>query len=229
MDENKDLKKNWKKMSAGQKLRYYKDYYLLLTVILLGAVCAAVFLIWHFTKPEEKDILHVAILDDRLDQPGKDALVKKLEIKFGADGKLRKVVLDDNFSSTSDGPSRLAVYMASKSIDVIISGRDTFKTYAAEGYFEDLNLHLDAPELLKWDAAVIETPGYDESADSDVTKDGTGRGDVLPYGVDLSGSSLYGSISTKLSDPVFAFAAGAPDPDNAKIFLQTLMEDGSDE
>ncbi len=223
MDENKDFKKHWKEMTVGQKLQYFRDYYLIITLVAAAVLGTVIFLIWNFTKPQEKDVLNVAFLDETLDSTAKEELISSLNSEFGADGKLEAVVLNDNFNTAADGLTRLAVYVSAHSVDAVVADRDVFTSMAASGYFTDLSTVLTSEDMAKWEPDLIKTAGYDDSELSDAAYDGTGKGAVLAYGMDFSKSTAYKNISTKLDNPVFAIVTGGPNPENTLRFLEIMM------
>ena len=70
--QREENKKRFRTMTFGQKLGFFKDYYLLRTVIIAGICAVAALLIWNFVRPQTKDILTVYVYDQYL---GDDASI----------------------------------------------------------------------------------------------------------------------------------------------------------
>lgn len=210
-------------MSGAQKRQYFLDYYLLRTVIIVSACAAVILLIWNFTKPEEKPLLYAAVFDETLTDEKLNPLRTSLMDDFGADGRNTTVVLNSNFDSSSDGPSRLAIYMNARQIDVVIAEKDVIQQLAGEGIFTDIASVPGADEFPGWQKDIVEAPGYDETESDAYEYDGTSRGKILPYGIKLSGSALWKATGSSLKDPVLAFAQNSQNQDNAVHFLKKLL------
>lgn len=52
--DKEEQKKKWKEMTREQKARYFRDYYLLWTVIFVLAAAAVIYVVWSFVRPKEE-------------------------------------------------------------------------------------------------------------------------------------------------------------------------------
>lgn len=225
-EEKLNLKKEkalWKTLTPAQKRQQFFDYYLLLTVVVLFVVVVVIFLLWNFLAPHTTEVLNVAVFDDELNTDAKQELITKLRQEFNVT-KHETIVISDNYDSATDGPSRLSIYMNAGQVDAVIAEQDIIQQLAEEGIFRDVTTVLTGEEQTLWNASFVEAPGYKEDEDAAYDEDGTGKGEVKPYGISLTGSSLYQSISTKLEKPVFAFSDNMQHQDHAVRFLELLKE-----
>lgn len=209
-------------MTREQKARYFRDYYLLWTVIFVLAAAAVIYVVWSFVRPKEEEVFNAAIFDATLTDDELDPLRTSLMSDFGADGKNKTVVLDSNFDMQAEGSTRLVIYIQAKQVDVVIAGKEDFQKLAASGFFADASAVLDADDLTKFQSDFVEAPGFNQTDSEDMDYIGTGQGEVLPYGIDISGSSVWKETGSSLSDPVLAFVQNSQNRENAVHFLEKL-------
>lgn len=221
--ENKTEMQIWKEMNISQRWQYFKDYYLFKMIVGIAIVSMGIFLCWNFLKPIEKNVLYVAVFDESLDEQGTEQLQKQLEERYDADGKLQKVLIDDSFYTQKDGLTKLEVYLSNKQVDVIIADADTFQTLAGYGFMQDMKSALDQETYGKYQNNLFYTAGYQETESISFEDNETGRGEVLAYGINLSGSEEYHKLGTILKQPVAGIAVGAPNLGNAVNFVKLLI------
>lgn len=224
--EKKTEKQKWKEMNAAQRKQYFLDYYLFPIGVGTAVVLTAVFLLWHFLKPKEETIFYAAVIDEELKEQKTQKLTGELEQLYGADGKYRRVMIDDSFYMKDGAQTKLEVYLHSRQIDVIILEEELYRQFAGYGFFKDIRRILDEEACLKYEEYFLNAAGYRESEDGEVSFEDheTGQGEELPYGVDLSESRRFGEIKKYIKKPVLAVAENAPHPEHAAEFLDYIME-----
>lgn len=216
-------KDKWDEMNGSQRWQYFKDYYLFITVVVIVLVGIAAFLCWHFWKPKAEHVLYVAVMDDSLDEEDIKKLQGQLEQRYHVDGKQKKVMIDDNFYTREDGITKLEVYLRNEQVDVIIADKEVFQQLAGYGFLQDMNTVLD-PEIFEtYEEDLCYAAGYRDTKGVSFEDRETGQGEVLPYGVDISGSAFQETGSIQ-EEPILGIAAGAPNLGNGVDFIKFLFE-----
>ena len=205
-------------MPLKKKIEYFVDYYLFQTLVCVGILLAAGFLLWHFWKPKEETILYVAVIDESLDEEGRVRLQEQLAEELGA-GKHQQVLIDDSFYMKDDALEKLEVYLHNGQIDVVIANRDTFETLAGLGFFYDVREMIGDTYQERW----CQARGYKDTDEITFEDVETGQGEECPYGVDISGSAMD-SLMQYIEEPVLAFAQGSTNQENAQCFLDFIIK-----
>ena len=214
----------WANLEKGQKIQYFRDYYLVPLLTGIAIAILLISLIWHFAAPEKERVLYVALLDERLNEEESEQLQKHLEEMLGADGKQQTVLLDDAFYSTPQGLAKLQVYLSNHQIDVIIAEKSSFEMLAGYGYLENLEDILEETYVAQCRSDLFYAAGYREADEISFEDNETGRGEILPYGLNIKNSEKYEKISTALAEPVIGVAKECKNPENAIRFLKWMME-----
>ncbi len=217
-DREQTEKQKWEGMDKGQRRQYFADYYLRRLLCILGAAAAVVFLFWHFVKPADETVLYVAVVDESLDKEMLREMTEELNERFGADGKHRKILIDDTFFMKDDALTRMEVYLHSRQLDAVIADEAVWRELAGYGFFKELAGEPgDTYEFL-------EAKGYLDSEDITFEDREVGKGEPAPYGVSLAGSGRFGEMTEYMEHPVFAVAQGTKNEARAMDFLEYLME-----
>lgn len=223
--EAKSEKESFKSMSPKEKWQHFVNYYLLKIVVVTAALAFVIYLIYGFFKPREENVLYVAVFDETLDRDEVEKLKAQLEEMYDADGETKKVVINDNFYTKEDGISKLEVYLSSNVVDVIIADEELFTEFAAIGYMYDLSqLSTDSTTMLS--PYYFNTAGCleDDSAEISFEDNESGRGEVLPYGISVKESELYGTIGELLDTPVAGIVINSEHKENAEAFLKLFVD-----
>ena len=77
----------------------------------------------------------MAVVDEVLQTEGTEKLKEELTEYLGADGKYRKIIIDDSFYMDDGGLEKLEVYLYNKQIDVVIADEAVYKELAGYGFF----------------------------------------------------------------------------------------------
>ncbi|HIU75887.1 MAG TPA: hypothetical protein IAC62_08405 [Candidatus Pelethocola excrementipullorum] len=216
-------KDKWDEMNGSQRWQYFKDYYLFITVVVIVLVGIAAFLCWHFWKPKAEHVLYVAVMDDSLDEEDIKKLQGQLEQLYHVDGKQKKVMIDDNFYTREDGITKLEVYLRNEQVDVIIADKEVFQQLAGYGFLQDMNTVMDHEIFETYEEDLYYAAGYRDTKGVSFEDRETGQGEVLPYGVDISGS-VFQETGSIQEEPILGIAAGAPNLGNGVDFIKFLFE-----
>lgn len=223
---NKDAKserESFEEMAAKDKWRHFAEYYLLKVIFFVAAFSIVVFLIYNALRERDENVLYVAVFDETLDRNETEELTKRLEKMFGADGDRQKVIISDSFYTKEDGLSKLEIYMSSNVVDVIIADEEVFKELAAVGYMLDLSQLEDGEKFSRY---YYNTAGClpDEGTEISFEDNESGRGEVLPYGIDISGSTQFDKLGKLIERPVAGITINSKYKNNAEAFLELLMD-----
>ena len=220
-DRSRTEKQKWEEMDKEQRRQYFADYYLRKMLGIAAGIFAFFFLGWHFLKPAEETVLYVAVVDELLDEEKLEEMTEELNERFGADGKQKKVLIDDTFFMKDDALTRMEVYLHSAQLDAVIADEAVWRELAGYGFFKRLDRlgeDLGGWEELLW------TAGYLDSEDISFEDREVARGEAAPYGVNLAGSRRFGEMKEYMEHPVFAIAEGTENEERAVSFLDYLME-----
>lgn len=222
----KSEKQKWHEMNREQRKQYFMDYYLFPLSVIAVIVAVVCFLGWHFfLKPDEKNILYAAVVDDSLDEKKQAQAVSEIGDILGADGKYKQVHIDDSFYLKDGALDKIQVYLHSQQIDVLILDEDVFQEFAGYGYFRSLDELSEENLADKYHTEYVYAAGYRDSDAVSFEDHETGQGEIKPYGLSLDGNNRYTDMSGGyLEHPVLAVAVNAPNPENALKFLDYLMD-----
>ncbi|MBQ6384806.1 MAG: hypothetical protein IJJ38_01385 [Lachnospiraceae bacterium] len=217
-------KKHLKEMSPAGKLQYFKDYYLLPTVLISAGALFVIYFLYTYFRPQPVHVLQVAVFDSAAEEEGIRALTEELGEALDADDPTDQILFQTNYVSSDSGDlARLGVMTAAHEIDCIIAPADVFTRFAAGGYFVPLTDVMDESEIAGYGDAVMRTAGWaDVEGEAGTDDPGAGAGDVLPYGISLSGSGKWAACAA-CADPVAAFVKGGTAYENAAAMIRLLL------
>lgn len=219
-------KQKWKELNGKQKLQYFKDYYLFPVCIVVVVLIFVGNMVWHtFLKPEEKNVLYAAVIDEALDEEKRDQAASEFEAILGADGKTEHVYIDDAlYLNDSNMLMKLQVYISCGQIDVMIMDREAFQEYAGNGSFISLDELTDEDLSEKYGQEYEYAAGYLETDEITVEDNESGKGEVKAYGLSLSGDNRFTEMAEGyIENPVFAVVTSSANTENALRFLDYLL------
>ena len=226
-DRERTEKQKWREMSKEQRRQYFADYYLRRILCILAGAAVGFFLIWHFMKTADETVLYVAVVDESLDTKKLERMSEELNDRFKVDGRHKKVIIDDTFFMKDDALTRMEVYLHNNQLDVIIADENVWRELSGYGFLKRLDEFLGNPEKLKeshYENKFLEANGYLDGDDISFEDEEVARGEMAPYGVDISESRKFGEMKEYMEHPVFAIAEGAKNEGHAEDFLDYLME-----
>jgi ABC-type glycerol-3-phosphate transport system substrate-binding protein len=218
MDEFKEERETIKNAPFSKKLEYFKDYYLMKTII--AVVTAAIlggFLFSYFSK--KQIALYVTLVNfSEMQEP--ESLIAPFAQEEINSGK-EEIFIDSSSYISSDmnevnfikygyeDEQRLFSMVMTGEMDLFISGGDVLERYAAQQWFEDLSTVIPEADLNRM------------GEDSILVFNG------VPVGIRIRESSAlfkYYYYNGKQGEAVYAgFPAGSVHKDLAVKFVQYLM------
>ncbi len=216
-------KEKWSKMNGGQRWQYFKDYYLLKVIVGSIAVVFVGFVVWSVLKPKDEIVLYVAVVDEQFDDEKEEALTQELNELFGVDGKRYKVFIDDLIYLDNGGMEKLQTLTYTDRLDVIIADKENYQRLAGMGFFQAADQYLGEEKTAEYEEFFVEAAGYEENKELSFENVETGTGEVLPYGIDISGSERFSQVKNYLESPVLSFVVDNQNSEHAVEFLDYLM------
>lgn len=224
--EEKTAKQTWKELDKKGRWQFFKDYIMWKVIVALVVVLFVVIMINGSKGSNKNTVLYVAFVDEQLNEDAKNDMTADIEELIGV-SKNEKVMLDDYFYTSSDGLSRIQVYTSSGEIDVIIADRTEFKILAGGGYFEDISQFMgdDMDDDLK--SRLCYAKGYLEGDFVGAEENRNGKGPEAAYGISLEGLENYDKVKNLCDDPVVGVVTSGEHKENARKFIEYLLETGN--
>ena len=219
--DESDTKKVWKDLTFRQKVQFFKDYYLIKTIVAIIVLCVAGNFLYTILKPKKDAVLYATVVFDALDETKVNAMHKELDKLFDVQ-KDQEVVIDTSFLETNEtkvyGTSeRLQAMLYAHQLDVIISDQKEYEHLGYYGNLTNLDIFLpdDVKELVKDD--LIISPVGDDDDPNQVKAE-------FVMGIDLSNCKKYKDLGSVLEKPILSIPLGANNEENAVKFLRYLYE-----
>ncbi len=221
MDDKNERKKQWKSMSLGEKVGYFKDYYLLW--VAGGALIAGLLftMIWKALSPAPERQLFVYVFNDLLSEEAESEAVRAFCAEYGLEEDL--VEISDGHDPDADA-LLFATLTGDEQLDLVICREEDFADFAGEGMFFPLGDVFTAEELDRWSQSVVACPGLlaTESAPEDIY-DYYGKGEVQDFGLRISDSETWRKLMQSDGDYVCGILGLGANPENAEKFVRFVM------
>ena len=85
MDEHKSAYENMKEMTGAERFRYFREYYLVRTLVILAAAGLIFHLVWHYTHLPGECVFYGFVFNDMYETDGKARTVDTFE-KLAGEG-----------------------------------------------------------------------------------------------------------------------------------------------
>lgn len=217
--EEKTEKQKFKEMNPHERIIYFKDYYLKATIIGIIVLCLAGYLLITIFTPSPDTVLSIAIVNDYLDADMVDTWKEDLEEYYSINPKTQKISIDDSYyidiessgGNTVASEQKLATYVYTNTLDIIIADEKTFKRYADNGYLIDLTDQLPT-ELYSY----FSNSFFMEKAQEDTEEN--------PYGIYIDNCNFYKNLGSVISKPVIGIIGSSPNKENSIELLKYLYD-----
>ncbi len=218
-------KEKWNKMNGSQRWQYFRDYYLVKVIVGIVLVVFIGSVVWSMLKPKDEFVLYVAVVDEQFDDEKEEVLTRELNELFEVDGKRYKVFIDDLVYLNNGGMEKLQTLAYNNRLDVVIADEKNYQKLAGMGFFCPVDEFLGEEKAAEYRGDFVETAGYKENKKISFEDMETGRGEVLPYGVDISESKKFSEMKNYLENPILSFVVDNKNPENAVKFLDYIMSE----
>ena len=210
----------------------FRDYYLVKTLIAVGAVIFLAALIRTMTRPQEVNLLSIYVFDDIGDPDRTDAFCEKMREILKAEDKYETVTFSSGLSPDKyQDMMILQVHAVTRDLDVIIAGEESFRKLAAAGYLEsfeeafgDSLSELPAERLVTANGPAEVLYAADSAEETAESTDGDGAGEEKIYGLSIEGSAVWEDLSlTSQSDFIAGVGPGTENQENILTFFSTIL------
>ncbi|NEG89934.1 hypothetical protein [Bifidobacterium aerophilum] len=209
-----------------RKWPYFRDELLARTAAIVAAVAIVIYLAVQILTPQAAPQLTVAVMQGALGDQDAAALqtnvAQALKLPEGRKGGVR---VDTGYDlNDSASLSKLQTLLSAHEIDMIIASPSDFEQLAGFGYFRPLTKALDDPLRTELKDAFTTFAGYDDSKDTDIDYDGSGKGASAPYGLALADAPRWSALGSADKDALAGFVLDSPNGDNAQRFIAYLTD-----
>ena len=218
-DEIKEQNAKLKDASLKEKLIYFKDYYLLRTILIIAAICTVGGIAYSIiTSPD--DTAFQAFLFNNTGDPFDDTLSDEYIVYSGIDTKEHYVIVDttltySNETYTQDIRAAIDKTMSvlnTGELDIIIGDQMTIDYYALGDCFCDITTILPQEIMTQFADRLY----YYTSEETGIT---------LPVGIYVGDSPKLQQLSYYTDkEPILGITANSNSIDNAITFLRYLYD-----
>lgn len=224
--EEKSEKQKWSELNKQQRIRYFKDYYLLKC---LAAIAIAIFLggfLWTILKPQKDPALFLAIVHNPLPQDARITLEQSFSEILLPDSDSQEIRIDDAFSESYESEVKLSAFLAAQEVDLIVTNEEHFQSLAKNGCFADLNELI--PEFSKkYKGLLYLTEGYTEEATDPVSGEATDSKAPAQtkkaYGIDVTNSSMFQPLWSHSQRAILGIIQNCTQQENAILALEHIV------
>jgi len=184
-------KEDIKTLTLKEKLIYFRDYYLLKTILVVGVLVAAVVLIYDIFLTPSKTIYNVVFTDTcRIEKT--DVMSKNLEEFILPEDDPNLVNVSSYDLDNYQVSMSFSTQLLAGAIDSIVCSHDSFVSFSQSGYYVDLEDYLPDETL----ALVKDRLLYASTVDLD--NDGTIIKEYEPraYGIDISDCKAFRELNS---------------------------------
>lgn len=219
-DEIREQNAKLKNASLKDKLLYFKDYYLLTTIIVI-VICAFLFSLAYTMLTAPRDTAFGAFFYNDTGDSSNTELIDQFVTYMGIDTSKQNAYIDSSMTYSADfsdldayaGLEKAMASIAANDLDVIVGDAQTID------YFTKCNCLGDITAILPEDLleAYQDRLYYAE----------TGSGESIPVGIDVSDSPKLNAYSYYVDkEPVFSYVINSDKIENVIAFLRYIyMED----
>lgn len=194
-----DPKRSWKDVPQEERWQYFKDYYLVKTLIAVCVLIVAVILIRDIVTPEPVYALQIGVYDTSLSEEEKTELAHKIQKQLHV---YDEVGIDDAYTSLNDSDlMRIVSLSESGDLDLIIAPREVFTFLAGYGYFKDLEASCSETFLHENGGRLVICKGLTVSEDGLLAENAEGSGEPYAAGITAEGT-LFEPYMHGMKDPV---------------------------
>ena len=186
-------------MTPEEKWQYFKDYYLLKTVIGVCILIGAAIFLRDLLTPDPVYALQIGIYDTSLTDEEKESLAYKIQKQIRV---YDEVGIDDAYSSLNDQDlMRIVSLSENRKLDLIIAPRTVFEWLAGYGYFKDLRQECGSGFTSANDARFIECRGLAAGEGGMLGENAEGSGEYYTAGISAEGT-LFEPFLHGMEEPV---------------------------
>lgn len=148
--EGKSAKEHWNELSGRAKWEYFRNYYLLKTILAVVILVLVGAVVYAAVRPKPKELAFIVILDNVLDPIELEEYMEKKLPEMGEEKGKATVTFNTRLSSSQQVLSdiqAISTYIYAGTLDIMIAREDGLKPYAKVGMLCDLSETLPADIL----------------------------------------------------------------------------------
>ena len=224
--KNRDRDLDWKDMTAGQKIRQYRDYYLVPTIVAVILLGAAIYIAWSVTHPEPEAELSVILVDSGISGEGMAEMKRDMAQILGTKEERIRITPLSAFSYYT--PMQITIYLQNSEVDVLVGDRLFLEQYGEEDAFRPADSLYSEDELAAWAKDLVT---YDVDITGEMPQSGEAASDETEVlteesacGVCVNAAERWMRLSAvPEADAVCAVTNASKKPENAAAFVRYLM------
>lgn len=215
--QEKTEKQKFSEMSFKEKIIYFNDYYKVKTIALIVAIIGIIYIVYNILTPDPKTVLHVASINNSIDQETAETLEKNMYNYLDLDNNKELIVIDTSiYLGNQDAMAiaseqKLVTLFYAGDIDVFIAPEAEFANYAKAGFFSKLTDQLTT-EMCSYFADSFYYTKPEESQAKGA------------YGIYLKNSKIYDKTGQPVENPVLGIAVNSKHKENAIEFIKYIFE-----
>ena len=148
--ESHSSKEHWKSLDRKGKWQYFRNYYLLKTVLAVLACALIGYMIYLAVRPKPKELAFVVILDSAMDAVTIDEYFEQSVESLGYSKKKAIINSDKRLTSSKQNVTdmqTISTYIFAKTLDIMIAPSGALDHYAQQRILRDLAETLPADLL----------------------------------------------------------------------------------
>lgn len=222
-DEIREQNAKLKDAPLNDKLKYFKDYYLKKTIILVIVAAAIINIAYNIiTAPEDSAFCAYFFNDAGMNI--ESTLVDNFAKKMNIDTKKHRVYIDSTISfdpSQTDFNSyasieKTSASVAAKELDVIVGDEKVIDYFAKNGYFHDVTEFLSEKTYSKY----MDDFYYAENDE----------GKTVPVGIYITDAPMLQKYNHYTGQqPIIGFVVNSVNPENTAAFFKYLFNHDLDD
>ena len=210
MDEHASEQEKIRQMNGRQRLGYFKDYYLVPFLVLLGVLLLVLF--YLFTAATVM-FLEDGEIDTR-------QLAAELTMALELDETDLSIAVEQMSPNAAKSQTAFLARVAAGDVDILIADKEVFAHFASLHTFQDLREILPDAVLEKYSGELysceVQVIGMDGTV-QEIIPD-------APYGIEIKKAGRLQAYTEYLQDPVIGVIVSADDLEEERELLQYLLE-----
>lgn len=198
-----------KNMSGKEKWDYFKEYYMKKVLIVLAVIIFICMFVRDVIMDKSECLLNVAFMQE-CQVVEYDDMKTSLEEYLGFENEDEFVSINNYNLENAQVNMSFSTLVASGSIDVVICPYEYFKEASAEGIFADLSEVMPKEMYNELSDKLLISRTEEVDYEDNVT-----YGEELPYGIDISDSSVLKEVSDYEGQAVICVLLNAPNKVNS--------------
>lgn len=212
-------KEDLKNLPFKEKIRYYKDYYLKITVVIIIIIIGIIMILNETVFNKKTCILSIGCLNEyqiALAEDMNAALEELLQPENKNDYANVSYYDLDQYNMNM----AYVTHTATGGLDIIICSEEQFEINASRGMLMDLSELLPVDMYEKLSDSILEACTADEDYETgEIT-----YGEPQAFGIDISDSSIYKEFGGYGNSPILCVLVNTPNAENAVKAIDYIAE-----